>query len=599
MDESAELKEKLTKENIAEGLKILLRYLSKYKKETIVLSIIGIVSALGNGIVPYIAGRFFDSIMLPGTTDLLGLSVPLFAAILAAWALVQLITYFVDWQINIRSESLSNAAWTDYMASGFAHLVELPMSFHKSHKIGEESEKINRAAYSFETILGRIVIDLAPQFLSIAIAFAVTFWIEPKLALILIFGVLLYAAIMTRSVQPVAKIQREYHEKLSKAWGDAFETAANAQTTKQATAEAYERKRLDTQWAGILLFWNKLNAVWANLTLYQRIIILGTQITIFLLSIAMIRGGSMTIGELIAFNAYAAMMFGPFVTLGRSWQSVQNGITALSQAQKILDLEPEMYRPKDCVELKEIKGDIEFSNVDFSYDEDKTLLKDINLSVAAGEVVALVGESGVGKSTIIDLISGFHFATAGTVSIDGVDIRKLDLRFLRKNIGVVPQEVVLFNDTIEYNLRYGSFEATKDELEEAARKAHAYDFIEKFPQKWEQVVGERGVKLSVGQKQRIAIARAMLRKPRILILDEPTSALDAGSEKIITKSLEELMAARTTFIVAHRLSTVRKADKIVVFKEGRIVEVGKHDELLLIEGGEYRRLYELQIGLHD
>ncbi len=600
MDETEKKEEeKLTKESIRDGLRILLRYLAKYKRETAILSVVGIISALGNGTVPYIAGRFFDSIASTDVVPVFGMLLPLFVVILAVWAIAQLITYFVDWQISIRSESLSNTAWIDYMANGFAHLVELPMSFHKAHKIGEESEKINRAAYSFETILGRVVIDLAPQFLSILIAFGVTFWIDPSLALVLIGGVLLYAVILIRSVRPAADIQREYHEKLSKAWGDAFETAANAQTTKQATAEDYERKRLNSQWGGILSFWNKLNAVWANLTLYQRIIILVTQLVVFLVSISKINAGLMTLGELIAFSSYSAMMFGPFVTLGRNWQSVQNGITALSQAQKILDLKPETYRPENVVSLDAITGKLLFKNVDFSYEADKALLKDINLSVDAGEVVALVGESGVGKSTLIDLISGFHFPTSGILEIDGVNIRQIDLHFLRKSIGVVPQEVVLFNDTIEYNLRYGSFEATKEEVEESAKKAHAYDFIEKFPKKWEQVVGERGVKLSVGQKQRIAIARAMLRKPKILILDEPTSALDAGSEKIITKSLEELMAGRTTFIVAHRLSTVRKADKIVVFKEGRIVEVGKHDELLTIEGGEYKRLYELQIGLHD
>jgi ABC-type multidrug transport system fused ATPase/permease subunit len=198
-----------------------------------------------------------------------------------------------------------------------------------------------------------------------------------------------------------------------------------------------------------------------------------------------------------------------------------------------------------------------------------------------------------------DLISGYYFANSGVVSIDGHDIRKLNLHELRSQIGIVPQEVVLFNSTIKENISYGMPGATIDQILEAAKRAKADDFIEKFPLKYEQEVGERGVKLSVGQKQRIAIARAMLRDPRILILDEPTSALDSETEKYITASFEELMKGRTTFVIAHRLSTVRKADKILLLKDGVIAEEGKHDELMQIPDGAYRRVYELHIGLHD
>jgi ABC-type multidrug transport system fused ATPase/permease subunit len=306
----------------------------------------------------------------------------------------------------------------------------------------------------------------------------------------------------------------------------------------------------------------------------------------------------MTIGELIAFNTYAGMVFGPFVVIGRNWQTIQNGIVNIQETEKILEVTPELYEGKDAIQL-DIKGDIEFKNVFFQYEAGKQVLEDISFIVKGGQVVALVGESGVGKSTLIDLISAYHFPISGEVLIDGHDIRRVHLRRLREQIAVVPQEVVLFNDTIDMNVKYGNFKATDEEVRVAAKKAHALDFIEKFPEKWKQVVGERGVKLSVGQKQRVAIARAILRNPRILVLDEPTSALDAGSEQIITQSLDELMKGKTTFIIAHRLSTVRKADLILVFKEGRIIESGTHDTLLSIDGGEYRRLYELQIGLHS
>jgi len=237
-------------------------------------------------------------------------------------------------------------------------------------------------------------------------------------------------------------------------------------------------------------------------------------------------------------------------------------------------------------------------NVSFSYGaRQKKVLENISFEVRPGEVVALVGESGVGKSTLVDLVSHYYRPTGGHIYIDGHDVSRLDLYMLRSHIAVVPQEPLLFNDTVKNNIRYGNFSASDEEVEQAAKLAYAKDFIANFPQKYNQLVGERGIKLSVGQKQRIAIARAILRSPSILILDEPTSALDAKSEDFIQKSLEFLMEKRTTFIIAHRLSTVRKADMILVLEKGRIIEKGTHEDLLRIPKGVYRRLYEFQIGL--
>ncbi len=597
--EEKEAQERITKQGLRQSFAVLAAYLKKYRRETIALSVLGIVSAVGNGIVPIIAGRFFDAIISPATQNFFGMTVPLYAALLSWWALIQIITYLVDWQINIRSENFSNSVWVDYWSRGVAHLLELPMAFHKSKKIGEVGEKINRAAFSLETIVGRIVIDLAPQFLSIVIALAVGFYIQPLLADVLIVGIVIYTFVLYRSVAPIAEIQREYQTHLFRAFGDSYDLVGNTQTVKQATAEQYEGKRMASLLKGpVLDLWGKMSTIWGNLTLYQRIIILATQLTIFIASITFISRGEMTIGGLLAFNAYATMVFGPFVVVGRNWQTIQNGVIQLEEAERVLKEPAEAYHPSGA-ERFILRGDVELKNVSFYYDEKAPVLKDIQFKVRAGEIVALVGESGVGKSTLVDLLCGYYFPTQGSVLIDGKPIETLDLISLRAQVGIVPQEVVLFNDTILHNIRYGSFDATEEQAKEAARKAFAYEFIEKFPNKWQQLVGERGVKLSVGQKQRVAIARAILRDPKILILDEPTSALDAGSEQVITNSLETLMRGKTTFIIAHRLSTVRKADKIFVFKDGRIIESGTHASLLEISGGEYRRLYELQIGLHE
>ncbi len=589
---------KINKENLYTGFKVLLRYLGQYKKNIFILSIMGILSAIGNGVIPYVAGKFFDSIIDPSFILVFGYTVSLYLFLLVVWSLVQLVTYTLDWKINITSEYLSNTIWLDYLSNGFGFLLNLPMSFHKKNKIGEIGNKINVAANALETIAGRIVIDLAPQILSIFIALGIALYLKPILALVLIAGLVTYVFVLISKVKPLAGIQKDYWEQISFLWGDAFDVIGNTLAIKQATAEKYEQKKIQDKSKLAVPLWMKMTKVWGTLNLYQRFTILITQIIIFVLSIVYIQKGIMTIGELLAFNAYASMVFGPFITIARNWQTIQNGIINIQETEKILDTEQEHYEPKDPVDV-DLKGGIEFKNVSFHYDKEKPVLKDISFKVNAGEVVALVGESGVGKSTMIDLISAYHFANEGEVLIDGQNIKRVNLFKLRSGIAVVPQEVVLFNDTIKTNIKYGNFEATDEEITIAARKAHAIDFIEKFPEKWNQTVGERGVKLSVGQKQRVAIARAILRNPKILILDEPTSALDAGSEKIITNSLEELMAGKTTFIIAHRLSTVRKADKIMVFKDGKIIESGKHAELLKIEGGEYKRLHDLQIGLTE
>jgi len=286
------MNQQITKGGLKQSFSVLIGYLKKYRRETLALSFLGVVSAVGNGAVPFIAGRFFDSIISPETNAIFGIVLPLYAILLALWAIIQIATYLVDWQINIRSENFSNAVWVDYWSKGVAHLLELPMAFHKAKKIGEVGEKINRASFALETIIGRIVIDLAPQFLSIAIALGIGFYINPMLALALIVGITIYTAILIRSVAPIAAIQREYHTHLFRAFGNSYDMVGNALAIKQATAEEFEAKRMTTLLKGpVLSLWSKMNKIWSNLTLGQRIIILGTQLIIFVASIYFINQG--------------------------------------------------------------------------------------------------------------------------------------------------------------------------------------------------------------------------------------------------------------------------------------------------------------------
>jgi len=341
--------------------------------------------------------------------------------------------------------------------------------------------------------------------------------------------------------------------------------------------------------------------VWSKIDGFQRAVVFIVQGSIFVSAIFLVFRGDMTIGDLVAFNGYALMFLGPLVQIGFSWQLIQNGISsAAALKEKILIADTEVYEPEDAEPLKGLRGDVEFKNVSFRYDDGTVdVLKDVSFEVSAGEKVAFVGESGGGKSTIISLLLALYFPTDGSVLIDGKDSRRLKLKEFRSQLAVVPQEIALFNDTAEENIKYGTFKASNKKVQEAAKVAQAHEFIMSLPKGYKTIVGERGVKLSVGQKQRVAVARAVLRDPRILILDEPTSALDSKTEHDLTRALEKLMQGRTTFIIAHRLSTVRKADKIIVLKDGRIAEIGSHSELAERRNGEYRRLYEQHIGLRE
>jgi subfamily B ATP-binding cassette protein MsbA len=279
-------------------------------------------------------------------------------------------------------------------------------------------------------------------------------------------------------------------------------------------------------------------------------------------------------------------------TLGGNYKQLQEGIVTINRADKIFEEKTENYNDPEAIEIKDCQGKIKFKEVNFSYESEK-FLENINFEAEAGSMIAIVGKSGEGKSTLVDLISRYIIPTAGEIFLDGINIQKIKLENLRKQIAIVPQEIDLFNDTISDNIAYSKPGATFEEIESAAKLAHCHEFIEKFPQKYAQAVGEKGVKLSTGQKQRVAIARAILRNPKILILDEATSALDSESEKYVQEALQTVMKGRTTFVIAHRLSTIRKADLILVLENGKIVESGDHKELIE-KGGVYQKLSELQ-----
>lgn len=580
------------------GISALWSIVKHEKKALIFLGVLGIISSIANGSVPYITGLFFDALSEAAQ----GMSpVTAVYTVLIVWAVVQIIASAVGWYSEHFFRPVDSRLEMGIQNRGLLHLLRLPMSFHKRERIADVIDVASRSGWMCTNAI-RAVVDIGPQLLSVIIGITIAFTINVPLAFLLVLGAFVYSLVLTRVIGQSGSVFYIGHKAWNKAWGETASMLGHLDTVKSFASEEYEEKRSSKAFM-VTAFgqWMKMENIWSRIGLFQRIIVFTVQGTILLSAVFLVTNGSITIGELVAFNGYALMFLGPFVSLGHRWQGIQNGIvSAIRLKERILDQEPEVYEPENAVSVKNLKGIVAFENASFRYDDgDDDVLKDLTFEALPGETVAFVGESGGGKSTIIGLILGFYFPTKGKITIDGVDTRKLKLTQFRSQVAVVPQEVALFNDTVEKNIKYGTFGVSKEKVEVAARVAQIHKYVKSLPKGYKTLVGERGVKLSVGQKQRVAVARAVLRDPRILILDEPTSALDSKTEHELTNALEKLMKGRTTFIIAHRLSTVRKADKIVVLEKGRVAEIGSHDELVKRKDSVYRKLYEQHIGLRE
>ncbi|MEX2409935.1 MAG: ABC transporter ATP-binding protein [Candidatus Paceibacterota bacterium] len=586
------------REILVKGLKIVSKQLKPHKRLVFILAILSIIASIIEAFVPFVSGKIIDGIILiyndPTSTIV---TVILF---IIALLLLRAGHETINWNVGFRNNKLAVGLWANYLSKSFGRLFELPISFHKDTNHGEAGNKISRAANSLEGLINRVAIRVIPNFLTLIVAFIIVFTMNWLLSLVLVFAVIFYAVILWNKVPRLAILQKDMHKEYSEAHGEAYNALGNVEEVKNTGTENYEQDQIYAN------FTKKANPIYVDfikliskIDVYQRFLVIFAQISIFGLSIYFVQQGTLTPGQLVAFNGYAAMVFSPFVIIGRDWQTIQNGFIDLVETDKILNMETENYFPKGGVSPMKFEGKVEFKNVSFKYeDSDKEVLKNISFLAKPGERIALVGKSGVGKSTLISLLFGLNKPTKGEILIDGRPIEGYNLQGYRSRFGIVSQEPTLFNNTVLHNIKYGSFDASMEEVKEAAKKAYADEFIDEFDKKYKQIVGWKGVKLSIGQKQRVALARAFLKNPDILVLDEPTSALDAKSEQTIKDSLEKLMKGRTTIIIAHRLSTIREADKILVLKGGKVVEEGKHEELVKKKTGAYRKLYDLQVGMY-
>jgi ATP-binding cassette subfamily B protein len=467
----------------------------------------------------------------------------------------------------------------------FEHLHALSLRFHLDRQTGGLSRVIERGVSGIEFLLNFMIFNIVPTLLEILLVCGILWglfdWRFAAVTGATIFGYIAFSLIVT---EWRIKFRREMNERDTEANTKAIDSLLNYETVKYFGNEGHESRRYD----GALKMYERA-AIRSKISLAMLNIGQAGMIAIGLVAInamaAMgVIAGTMTVGDFVLVNAYLIQLYLPLNFLGFVYRQIRQSLTDMDAMFGLLKVDREVADKPDAPALVVTGGEIVFEAVNFGYDERRPILRDVNFTVPPGKTVAIVGPSGAGKSTVSRILFRFYDVTDGTVRIDGQDIRDVSQKSLRASIGIVPQDTVLFNDTIYYNIAYGRPDASPAEIEEAARMARIHDFVMGLPDGYQTRVGERGLKLSGGEKQRVAIARTILKRPAILLFDEATSALDTHTEQEIQKSLDEVSANRTTLVIAHRLSTVVGADEIIVLDQGQICERGRHAELLAKEG---------------
>ena len=476
----------------------------------------------------------------------------------------------------------------------FRHLHKLDLDFHLNRQTGGLSRDIERGTSGINFLMRFLVFNIVPTLFEIAAVIGVLFFnYGISFALIILLSVISYIAFSIKATDWRTRFVREVNQADSSSSSRAIDSLLNYETVKYFNNEDYEAQRYDTDLAA----WE--NARRKNrLSLFalnggQASIIAIAMSSMMALAAYNVAHGKMTIGDFVLINAFTMQIFMPLNFLGFVYREIRGSLANIENLFNLLDKHPKVPMDDQAPDLKVNKGQIKFDNVQFNYRSDRPILNKISFTIEPGQKVAVVGESGAGKSTLVKLLFRFYDTTKGSISIDGQDIKSVNQQSLRRAIGIVPQDTVLFNDTIVENIRYGRPDANNEEVQQAIDLAHLRSFITSLPDGELTQVGERGLKLSGGEKQRVAIARTILKRPPILVFDEATSSLDSQSEQAILSALREIAQGHTSLVIAHRLSTIVDADTIVVMGNGEIIEQGSHQQLLAANGA-YKKLWQTQ-----
>lgn len=564
----------------------ILSYIKPYMHRLLFAMVCTIMAAAGNLYIPWIIKDMIDEVLADKNGTMLNW---IAASIIAIFIVRGLFWYGQNYLMSYVGQSVI----IDIRAAVFKKLQRLSVSFYDKNKTGTIMSYVTNDVNALQSAMVENTIEMITEGFILIGSVVAMIYLDWRLTLFTVctFPVVLW--FMEFFGKKIRKTGGRIQECTADITSVLQESVASARVIKSFVREDYEVDRFDVENRANFRANMKNAQLMATLTpVVELVAAIGVTMIIWYGGNNVING-TITAGSLVAFLTYAVNISNPIKRLTRVIGNIQKALAAAQRVFMIIDMPEEIAESRDAKQLPEVSGKVEFQNVSFAYDDKGNVITDLSFSVKPGEVIAIVGPSGAGKSTIANLLPRFYDVNKGDIKIDGHSVREVTLDSLREQVGIVPQETMLFNGSVYNNILYGRLDATKEEIEAAAKAANAHDFIMQLTDGYETKLGDRGVNLSGGQRQRIAIARVILKNPRILILDEATSALDTESERVVQEALDRLMVGRTSFVIAHRLSTVKNADKILVLEKGNLVESGTHDELLALDG-LYAHLYKIQ-----